>query len=59
MITKNVKRFIAANKESKVVSGYANEGGGGGYRLEDGRSFDFTLEEARSIPAGLPDWGFP
>jgi hypothetical protein len=48
--TPNVRRFIAANAISPVVSGAAYEQGGGRYKLEDGKSFKFTLEEVRSMP---------
>ncbi len=54
----NVRKFMDANDKSKVISGTAFEGGGGTYTLDDGQSFTFTLEEARSMPNGYPNWGF-
>lgn len=49
-------KFIAANKESGVVSGAAFNGGGGNYTLADGRSFDLSLADMRSMP--MPRWDF-
>ncbi len=54
----NVQQIMTANDKSKVVSGAAFEDGGGRYTLDDGKSFVFTLEEARSLPKGYPNWGF-
>lgn len=54
--TKKAGQFMSANKESGVVSGHAFNGGGGNYRLADGRSFDLTLEDMRSMP--MPRWDF-
>ncbi len=39
--TDNVKKFVAANKKSKVISGSAFEGGGGCYTLNNGEHFFF------------------
>ena len=55
--TKAAAKFIAANAESGVVSGAAfGKGRGGNYTLADGRSFDLTLEDMRSMP--MPRWDF-
>jgi hypothetical protein len=54
--TENVKSFIAANAESPVVSGRAYDGGGGTYKLKNGRSFRFTLYESRSMANLQPRW---
>lgn len=57
--TKQAKKFMDANDKSPVVSGYANEsGGGGGYTLKNGKSFTLTLEDARSLIDGYPVWDF-
>lgn len=56
--TKNVQKFLNLNDKYKVVSGAAFEGGGGYYTLDNGQGFSFTLDEARSMPDGYPDWGF-
>lgn len=59
--TPNVKAFLAANRTSPVVSGYAIECDprkpprGGCYTLDDGTVWRFTVQEMRSMP--MPDWG--
>jgi hypothetical protein len=53
-VTENVAAFLKANRRSKVISGYGNPGGGGGYTLNSGKSFTFTLDEMRSMP--MPEW---
>lgn len=54
--TEKARTFMAANDESKVIAGHARLGGGGTYRLQDGRFFDLTIEDARSLPGGYPKW---
>jgi len=54
--TKKAARFMAENKESHVVSGTAKHGGGGIYTLKNGKRFDLSLDDMRSMP--MPDWGF-
>lgn len=56
--TKTAVKFMDANNKSPVVSGYANEGGGGGYTLKNGKSFTLTLKDARSLMDGYPVWDF-
>lgn len=55
-IEDRIKKFVAANDNAPVISGFAFAGGGGRYNLECGKSFTFTLEEARMIPDGYPKW---
>lgn len=57
--TENVKAFLAANECSPVVFGQAYEGGGGRYRLKDGKSFKFTLYESRCMGDVRPRWDLP
>lgn len=57
--TDNVKRFVELNKTSPVLSGSADRGGGGSYRLASGYWFSFTLDEARSMPMPKWPWDFP
>lgn len=52
--TANVMTFLKANRRSPVISGTAFPEGGGGYTLQSGKSFEFTLEECRSMP--IPRW---
>lgn len=54
--TPKAAEFIAANAKSGVISGAAFSGGGGNYTLADGRSFDLSLEDMRSMP--MPKWDF-
>ncbi len=54
--TKKAAEFMAENKKSIVVSGSAKDGGGGVYTLKNGKRFDLSLEDMRSMP--MPDWGF-
>lgn len=59
---KAVAAFIKANDISRVVEGWANQpdprkpGGGGTYKLDDGRSFRLTLAQCRLLPDGYPKW---
>lgn len=55
-VTPNVALFVKENDKSLVYSGAAFPGGGGSYSLESGKSFRFTLQEARSLPLGYPKW---
>lgn len=51
------ERFIKANDESPVVIGNANVAGGGGrYKLDDGRWFNLSLAVCRELPDGYPRW---
>lgn len=55
--TPKAAEFIKANAESGVISGAAHgPQGGGTYTLADGRSFDLSLEDMRSMP--MPKWDF-
>jgi hypothetical protein len=55
--TPKAAEFIKANAESGVVSGAAHgPQGGGTYTLADGRSFDLSLEDMRSM--SMPKWDF-
>lgn len=54
--TENVQRFLKANEGSPVVAGSAHKGGGGSYRLKDGRRFRFTLYESRCMADVAPRW---
>lgn len=60
MTASTAEAFMIANDQSPVVEGYVHgKGGEGGvYILEDGRSFDLSLEEMRKLPETYPDWGF-
>lgn len=53
--TENVKRFVAANAKSSVVYGAGFPNGGGSYKLANGKSFELTLAEARSL-IEAPRW---
>jgi hypothetical protein len=61
-LTANAAAFLAANKESPVVSGAVTHKGaerpenvtGSVYELDDGRTFTLTTEECRSMP--VPRW---
>jgi hypothetical protein len=56
----NARAFVAANKRSPVVSGYALEqdprkpSRGGSYTLQNGKEFTLSVEECRVI--GMPRW---
>lgn len=52
--TKRAAAFMAANRDSPVVSGNAYAGGGGSYTLENGAHYKLTLEDMRSMP--MPRW---
>lgn len=53
--TEKARKFMEANKESRVVSGAAHgPQGGGTYTLADGRSFSLYVEDMRSMP--MPKW---
>lgn len=54
--TKKAAEFIKANSESGVIAGAARSTGGGTYTLADGRSFDLSLDDLRSMP--MPKWDF-
>jgi hypothetical protein len=59
-MTPNATAFVAANKESPVVSGSAIEqdpnkpSRGARYTLKSGRNFRLTAEECRQV--GMPRW---
>lgn len=57
--TENALAFMKANDASDVVEGSAKGPGRGGYyRLADGRVFELTVADCRSIPDGYPRWLF-
>lgn len=61
-MTKRAEAFMTANDESPVVEGWANGPPrfGGGYKLRDGRRFDLSLEDCRSLaPNSYPRWDIP
>lgn len=57
--TKNAAAFMKANDKSKVVEGrvLSLTDGGGEYRLQNGKRFTLTRDDARSLPEGYPKWG--
>lgn len=55
--TANAKKFMDANDQHRVYSGWANEtGGGGGYTLTNEQTFRLTLKDCRSLPEAYPKW---
>jgi hypothetical protein len=54
--TPKAAEFTKANAKSGVISGAVFAGGGGNYTLADGRSFDLSLADMRSMP--MPKWDF-
>ena len=62
--TRHAQLFMEANDLSPVVEGWAHfpnpseNKGGGGYRLDDGRIFNLTAEDCRSLTKQYPRWLF-
>jgi hypothetical protein len=58
--TPNAAAFIAANKRSPVVSGWAIEqdprkpARGAGYTLKNGKTYNLSVEECGQV--GMPRW---
>jgi len=55
-LTDAAAQFVKENDNSPVVSASVKHGGGMTGRLKNGRVFDLSLDDSRSLPEGYPKW---